>query len=171
MSVTARFFCLLAMALAVALPGAARAQLSEAQAKVALLFNVITFIDWPKDLTQMRLCTIGADEFAGPLRSIEGAQVAGLPLRIRRLEAGESARGCQILFIGEQQASRIRKLVEDAGAGVLMVGDGQDSIALGVAVGIGLEKQRVAFNVNQTAARAAGIHISSKLLRLAGTVR
>ena len=49
--------------------------------------------------------------------------------------------------------------------------DSLDGVALGAMVGIGVERQRLSFNIGQTAARSAGVGISSKLLRLAGSVR
>jgi hypothetical protein len=162
----------LAYAMLLALmPVATRAALSEAEAKVALVFNLIAFVDWPRELGQIRLCSVGAEDYAAQLRSLDGTLVAGLTLRERRLEPGESTRGCQVLFIADTRAGRLRRHLEDAAPGTLTIAEGIDAIQAGAIVGIAVEQQRLAFSVNQTAARAGGLAISAKLLRLARTVR
>ena len=98
--------------------------------------------------------------------------IAAIPtLRVLRLAPGESSRGCQILFIADSNPARIRRVLDEAGPGMLTVCDSLDGVALGAMVGIGVERQRLSFNIGQTAARSAGVGISSKLLRLAGSVR
>ena len=123
------------------------------------------------DRTQLRLCPVGGDEFDAALRSIDGAAVGTATLRVQRLAPGESTRGCQVLFIADSNPVRIRRLLEESGPGTLTVCDSLDGVALGAMVGIGIERQRLSFNIGQTAARSAGVGISSKLLRLAGSVR
>ena len=151
--------------------GPARAQLSEPEAKVALLFNVITFVEWPRDQSQLNLCQLGGDEYNSALRSIDKASVGTATLRVLRLAPGESSRGCQILFIADSNPARMGRVLDEAGPGMLTVCDSLDGVALGAMVGIGVERQRLSFNIGQTAARSAGVGISSKLLRLAGSVR
>lgn len=55
--------------------------------------------------------------------------------------------------------------------GVLTVGDSMNAVDFGLMIGIGMEMQRMIFNVNQSATREKSVEISSKLLRLAGAVR
>ena len=164
----------LTLALAIACAsasGAARAQLSEAEAKVALLYNVITFVEWPRDQSQLNLCQLGGEEYSSALRSIDKASVGTASLRVLRLAPGESTRGCQILFIADPNPALIRRALEEAGPGMLTVCDSLDGVVMGAMIGLGVERQRLSFNIGQTAARSAGVGISSKLLRLAGSVR
>lgn len=155
------------------LPGLAKAQLSEAEAKIALVFNLISFVEWPKELQRLTLCSIGSslDDYAAALRSLDGSSAAGKPLRERRLETTDTVRGCQILFIADARVARARKWIEEAGPGALTIVDLPEGLQTGAMVAIGLEEQRLAFHLNQSAARQAGLGFSSRVLRLARSVR
>src|SRR5262249_28449446 len=115
---------------------------------------------------------LGADPFGSHLDDVvRGETVNGRPLVIRRVGRIEEAVGCQILFISQSEAARVRSIVEAlASASMLTVRDAEGSAQGGVMVRLVTDKSRVRLRINVEAARAAGLTISSKLLRAAEIV-
>ena len=63
-----------------------------------------------------------------------------------------------------------RALHDIKGANVLTISDAEGVIDFGVMIGLKINNDKVAFDVNHTVAKATDIEISAKLLRLAKVV-
>ena len=86
-------------------------------------------------------------------------------------EYGKALRNCAVLFLNSTEKYHCREMVgilKDSN--VLTVGEMKDFTAKGGIIGFVVEKKKVRFEVNLTAARRADLKISSKLLRLAKRV-
>ncbi len=151
---------------------------TEYEVKAAFLFNFVKFVEWPptppaspKD--PFTICTLGEDRFRGVLdRIVEGKAWNGHPLLVRRLKTPQEARACQILFISSSERAGISRIFESLrGASVLTVGETEGFAQGGGMINFTLEEDRVRFEINVDAARAAGLKISSRLLSLAKIVR
>ena len=84
---------------------------------------------------------------------------------------GKALRKCDVLFIhstGKCYCGEIVGIVKDSS--VLTVGDMKDFTDKGGIIGFVVEKKKMRFEVNLTAAKRANLKISSKLLRLAKRV-
>jgi hypothetical protein len=84
---------------------------------------------------------------------------------------GEALRKCKVLFVYSAQecsCEDIIGIVKDSS--VLTIGETKDFAAKGGIIGFVVEKNKVRFEVNLTAAKRANLKISSKLLRLAKRV-
>jgi hypothetical protein len=151
---------------------AAHAQDSlEAAVKATYLYKFAPFVTWPAqaDSAPFKICVVGADPF-GPIldRAVAGARAAGRPIVVHRLAAAGPAVPCDIAYIGGS-ASQVREALRAfRGAPVLTVTDGPSAPGI---VDFVLDHGRVRFRIDEDAASANRLAISSKLLALATSVK
>jgi len=169
----------LALALAPALAGGARAagEPGEYEVKAAFLLNFARLIEWPGSAFRSPdapLCIAlwGSDPFGGALdQLVQEEQVAGWPIRTRRVSSAAEAQSCQILFVPASQTASFRDArAELAGSPVVVVGEQDGFAEMMGAIGFYEEKGRIRFEVNRRIAEGAGVKLSSRLLRLARLV-
>jgi len=146
----------------------------EAEVKAAFVYNFIQFVEWPPAATvepsaPFRVCVYGQDPFVSVLeRTMRGEQLAGHPLTIETVPAGEPATQCNVLFVPKSQAARTAAALRAAGDGpVLSVGESPNFLSAGGMINLFVEGGRVRFDVNMSATSARGLVPSSKLLRIA----
>jgi hypothetical protein len=148
------------------------AAFSEYELKAAFVYNFASFTDWPpKAAPGMSVCVIGQDPFGQALDALEGKVVKGQSLTVRRIGTIAEVRTCRILFISASEVNNLPRLlaaVKDLP--VLTVADMEDAALQGVMIGFAIEKQRITFEINASAARNANIVLSSRLLNLARNV-
>jgi hypothetical protein len=161
-------FCWLA-----AWPARAAEVSPEYQVKAAFLLNFTRFIEWPQSAfsspnAPFRICIAGRDPFGGALTAIIGGErVNSHPLMVEKLEGGQvSFSHCPMIFFPRSENNEAA-LIPRLGRGVLTVGETEDFLRIGGIIRFVLENNRVRFDVNQTAARRAGLLISSRLLKIA----
>lgn len=151
---------------------------TEFQVKAVFVFNFATFVQWPMEQqagpgAPFVIGLLGADELAGYLEeAVRGELVDGRPLQVRRYRNVEEVDDCRILFIGRgEQVQLDRVLSRVDGRRTLTVSDAEESARNGVMIQLANEKNRVRLLINVDAAQAAGLTISSNLLRPAEIVR
>jgi hypothetical protein len=149
----------------------------EAQVKAAFLYNFAQFIQWPRQAftgndAPFVICTAGGS-FDGALeKTVEGEMLNGRRISIRRLGPAETARGCQVLYIGKTEAHRSAEIVGAvANAPVLTVGDVDNFIDVGGMIRFTEAGHRIRFEINPEAVERASLRVSSRLLRLADIAR
>ncbi len=157
--------------------GAARAQTdSEYAVKAAFLFHFAQLTNWPPGALQpeatVTFCTLGEDPFSGQLEKVIAAKsLQAHPISIVHLKDIGSVRSCQVLFLSQQQDSRLSAvLIALRGASVLVTGETDDLLHQGGMISFERQDQRVRFRVNTGAAAKCGISFSSTLLALASSV-
>jgi hypothetical protein len=165
---------------AFALAAAAPAQTSstrEYQVKAVFLFNFAQFVDWPPAAfsdpqSPLVIGVLGKDPFDGALDdAVRGETVNARPLEVRRFKSVEEIRDCHVLFIsGSESAHLDRILGALKGRNILTVGDTDGFAERGGMIRFVIEKNKVRFRINLDSAKAAGLTISSKLLRPAEIV-
>jgi hypothetical protein len=170
---------LLALLLAAAMAGLARAQTAneEYEVKAAFLFHFAQLVEWPPGALKgegepVRVCTLGEDPFHGELETIlKGKKVGERALRVDHIKQIEEAKSCQILFVSRNEAKRMPALLAQLGSSpVLTVGESDGFVREGGIIGFSVEDQKIRFEINLDAARRAGIRVSSRLLLLAKNV-
>jgi hypothetical protein len=149
----------------------------EYEVKAAFLYNFARFVEWPSAAlpaatTPLTLCVLGDDPFGADLdRAVDGKDVNGHPLVVKRLKEFEDAVHCHIVFIATSDRTRLLRSLDGLRhASVLTVGETDDFLQLGGIINFDIRDNRVRFGINVAAATRAGIKISSKLLRLAESV-
>ncbi|MDH3440318.1 MAG: YfiR family protein [Gammaproteobacteria bacterium] len=154
---------------------AADTPLPEYQVKAAIVYKVAKFVDWPptafvSSSAPLVLCIAGNDPFGQYIDNLNGEIIQGRPLIVRRAEIDQRALlHCHIVFVGDETG---KQLVFESIAGnpVLTIGDSIGFAESGGMLGLSIDNNRVAFEVNLSAARDAGLDISASLLQLAKIV-
>ena len=167
--------CLAALLLALcAVAPAARAadDLPEYRLKTAFLYNFALFTEWPADVgNTLRLCVFGPDPFGVELDGLQGKAVGERSIAVQRKTGLDGLKGCQIVFVAPAAAGQLPRVLEALeGQTVLTVADSPGAARQGVALNMAVSQNKVSFEANLKAARAARLNLSSKLLRLATEV-
>jgi hypothetical protein len=171
--------CALALACAALLPllllvplRAQAQELPEYRLKGAFLYNFAQFTEWPADApSTLTLCVMGNDPFDKELDGLAGRAVGQRLLTLKRRITADQLTGCQIVYFAPNTAPDLpRHLAALKGKAVLTVADSPGALRQGVALNMAVSNGRVSFEANLLAARAAGLNLSSRLLRLATEV-
>jgi YfiR/HmsC-like len=156
---------------------ASGAEAAEYQVKAVFLFNFSHFVEWPATAMSAPnqpfvICVLGDDPFGTRLdEAVRGEQINQHPLAIRRLQSAGDAGDCQILYIARSEAVHIQPILAALDhRSVLTVADMDQGAERGVMIELAMENNRIRLRINVEASRAAGLTISSKLLRPAEIV-
>jgi hypothetical protein len=146
----------------------------EYQVKAVFLFNLAQFVDWPAKAfpdpgAPLVIGVLGEDPFGSYLdETLRGETVHNRPLLLQRYRRVSEIRMCHVLFISRSETNRLDQIFAALrGRSILTVGDADEFITRGGMIRLVTEKNRIRMRINVNAVRAAGLTISSKLLRLA----
>ena len=155
-------------------PGVSSA-ISEYQVKAAFLLNFGKYVEWPAAALAnetLAICVFGSDPFGAALdQTLAGRRLAGHPVEARRVSEVSEAHGCQILFVSRAKPDRLDAVLSGLqGQPILLVGEQERFAHEGGIINFVEVKKKIRFEINEAAARRAGLKISSKLLKLATIV-
>ena len=149
----------------------------EYQLKAAFLFNFTQFVEWPAVAfadaqAPFVIGVLGDDPFGAVLdETVRGETVGGRPLLVQRYRKAEDIKACHVLFISKSEAAGLERIVAALkDRNVLTVGDTEGFARRGVLVRLVTEDKKIRLHINADAAKAVGLVLSSKLLRLAELV-
>lgn len=149
----------------------------EFQVKAVFLYNFAQFVEWPAHTFEtpespLVIGILGLDPFGQMLdEMVKGEKVNGHPLVVKRYRSVGDIDRCHILFVSGSEGSRTDQIIRALdGESVLTVCDWEGFSRRGAMVRFVVERNRVRLRINLEAAKAAGLNISSKLLRSAETV-
>ncbi|MHC1764282.1 MAG: YfiR family protein [Verrucomicrobiia bacterium] len=156
----------------------AQAQVSrEYDIKAVFLLNFAQFVEWPPQAfartnSPFVIGVLGvADPFGRTLDEVvEGETVRGREIRAKRFRRLEEVDVCHILFLSaseERRAGEILAALKDRP--ILTVGDMDRFVSRGGMIKLYTEAGKVRLRINHEAARAAGLALSAKLLRVGRT--
>lgn len=155
----------------------ANAVSKEYHLKAAFLFNFLRFVEWPperfaEDASPIVIGILGPNPFDAELEElVRGRQVNGRRIHVRAVSVDE-ARSAHLIFVpaGEEGrfADALKTLRETA---VVTVGESDRFAAQDGMIRFVRVADNLRFAINQAAAEAAGLRISSQLLKLATEVR
>jgi len=147
---------------------------SEQKVKAAFLINFARYVKWPStafgSATDPIVIGIYGDEsLPKVLKTVAaGKEVDGRPLKVVECSDVDHAVGSHILFIGSSRAEDHLTIIEATRhASVFSVSDSPGFAKAGGVANFFLLDSRVRFEINDRAAREAGLTVSSRLLRLA----
>jgi hypothetical protein len=149
------------------------AQPLEQSVKAAFLTKFARYVDWPAGARAggrpLELCIVGNDPF-GPLID-QAARGDPGPLAVRRVERAEQARNCAVAFLsGTRQQSTAQMVAALQGLPVLTITDARGGSTQGM-IHFAVRQGKVGFHINDALAARSRLSISSRLLRLALSVR
>jgi hypothetical protein len=153
---------------------AAAAASLEYAIKATYLLKLPPFVEWPGALPpSFNICMVGGDPFGDLLqRAAAGQAIDGRPVQIQVLGMTAGATDCQVMYIAGSDGPGVAQIVGRVrGQPVLTVTDNQvDPAAKGI-INFIIAEDRVRFEIDDAAASASGLRISSKLLSIAVHVR
>jgi len=155
---------------------AAQDAASEEQVKAVFLFNFAHFVDWPPAAFESSqpfvIGFVGGEEVVPLLEeAVRGEDRDGHSFQVRRAHSTAPGEPAHILFIGRSQGDQLaRLLAAPARRGTLTVSDVPGAAQRGVMIELVNDRNRLRLRINLAAARAAGLTISSNLLRPAEIV-
>jgi hypothetical protein len=131
-------------------------------------------VEWPAAAlpagnSPLVLGVLGDDPFDGILEStIQNKKIDGHPLTVRHIKNLADAKACHILFINSPEKKRWPEISTAlAGGSVLTVSENWSGFLAGDGmIYFFMDGRRVCFEINNDAARRAGLKISSKLMLL-----
>jgi hypothetical protein len=145
----------------------------EYRVKAAFLFNFLKFVEWPPGASGAPwvIGLLGPDPFGDLLEeTVRGKTLSGRSIEVRRFARPGDVKDCQILFMSRAESDRMARQPIPAPQGVLTVGESPGFLQSGGAVNFYLEDNRVHFEIKPSVARAAGLRVSSQLLKLGRTL-
>jgi YfiR/HmsC-like len=166
---------LFALVFAMGLNGRTQNSPTEYQIKAAFIYNFTRFVDWPTQAfadasSPMTIGVLGKNVFGDNLQqAISGKTIMGHVLQFRQFDAVTDVTNCQVLFISDSEKSHLSRILSRLqGAYVLTVSENtEDFIGAGGMINLVIMDNKVRFEINNDAAKKAGLTISSKLLSLA----
>lgn len=151
---------------------------NERELKAVFLLNFTRFADWPVTAfdhatSPLVIGVLGDDPFGRVLDGVVAGEMAlNRHLIVTRFKQVEDVSACHILFISPSEARRYEQIFTSLrGRPILTVGDTEGFAARGGMIRFVTEHNRIRLRVNVEAAKAAGLSLSSRLLRAAEIIR
>ncbi len=149
------------------------AQPSEYQVKAAFILNFAKFVNWPPDAfpdaqSPLHIGVFGENRFGPDLeRTVRNKTLNNRPIVVKECRTLEEAKKCHLLFIGTSEKKPLQEVLDGlAGMNILTVGETENFIKSGGMINFFREGNRFRFEINDEAAKKAGLKIDSKLLGL-----
>ena len=146
----------------------------EYDVKAAFILNFVRYVTWPETrrAPPFRVCVLGANPFGDRLAAALAGEVwQGAAMDLHRMQGTRDAQTCHLLYVPAASTNRfIAARAQFSAGGTLVVGETRELLTKGGMIQLFVEANKVRFSVNQAAADAAGLQISSRLLRLAREV-
>ena len=151
---------------------AAHAEVSDVAVKAAFLPRFARYVTWPSPARgngPMTICVIGDDPFGAMLnQAVANQQVDGRGFAVRHLASAAGASGCAIAFVdGSRTGETLAALGRQP---ILTVTDSRSGSQRGI-IHFTIVDGRVRFFIDNAAAQARGLTISSRLLAIAIAVK
>ena len=160
----------LALTMAAATLSAQADSVPEYNAKAGFLTAFTNYANWPLETfastaSPVMLCVLGQDPFGDVLDRTAAVSRGSRPLQVRRIRTPNDASECQVVFIAKRESrSEAAWLAALKGKPVLTVGESGQTVARGGLVEFATVRDKVAFDVNLSAAEQVGVKLSSDLL-------
>jgi hypothetical protein len=164
---------LAALLLAGAATGAPR---GEYEVKAAFVLNFVSLVSWPAGAldgaTPLEVAVLAdADRFRSIEDALSGKNVAGHPVRVRRASSLDHVAGAHVVYVTDTSAVGAADVASATrGKNVLLIGEFENFARRGATINFYTEENKVRFEVNPEAAKAAGLQVSSRLLSVARIV-
>lgn len=149
---------------------------AEDEVKAEIALNLLRFVKWPQEALPagqpLVLCAVQSSRIARRLAGYGGTSINGGSLAVKVLNRHMDGLGeCQAIFVEAGDPYGVLRLsAATHGKPVLLIAEGERGLEQGAGMAVSLAGSRVVIDVDLTALNAAGLTVSSKLLRLARTV-
>ncbi len=148
----------------------------EYNVKAGFLARFVQYTVWPEGVfsdpkSPIVIGVLGADPFGEVLAQTARDETAGRPLQVRHVTTIEEAETCQLVFISKAESEHEADwLAALARRPILTVGESGHTIDRGGILQFDIADDRVRFDANWAAMKAAGLQISTPMLNAARQV-
>jgi hypothetical protein len=146
---------------------------SEYQVKAAFIFNFAKFIEWPpksfaRPDTPLTIGVLGDNPFGANLEeTLKGKTLNNRALVAKHCQNIDEAKTCHVLFVSASESKRVPEILGELGkSSILTISDTERFTREGGMINFFREGNVFRFEINDQAARNAGLKIASKLLEL-----
>jgi hypothetical protein len=148
---------------------------SEYAVKAAFVYNFALYTEWPvAPVTAFNFCVLGKDPFGARFEALASKTLQGKPIQVHRIANSQEIKNCHLLFVPALEKDNYQRAASALSQlAILTITDGTqvDERWPMIMISLVAEGERYTFDINQAAAKLAGLNFSSKLLRLARSVR
>jgi hypothetical protein len=151
---------------------ASAAEAPEYQVKSVFLFYFTQFVSWPAGAfadarTPFVIGILGDDPFGANLEgAVRGEKADGRPIEVRHFSRVKDVDVCHILYVSRSESAELSNVLSVLNKrSILTVSDIEGFSRDGGMIRFVTENNKVRLRINVDAAKAAGLLISSKLLR------
>lgn len=143
--------------------------------RAAFLSKIPMFVTWPEtvlgpDDEALVIGLLGGGTFVPLLEALlKEVRVGSRPVRVQSVDKVEELPRCQILFIPEARSDEVARIPSERRGGLLTVGEEPGFTKKGGVFNLSLADRKLTVNVRN--ARAAGLELQSRLLRIAEVER
>jgi hypothetical protein len=155
---------------------AQRTTFDEREVKAVFLLNFVQFVEWPSSAfdsaeSPIVIGVLGDDPFGRLLDDVvQGEVVKGRQVTVVRFRRAGDVKTCHVLFVSPSESAMYEQILTVLGGRpTLTVGETESFTSRGM-IRFLTERNRIRLEVNLTAAKTAGLTISSNLLRAARIV-
>ena len=149
----------------------------ESEVKAVFVLNFIKFVEWPASAflspeDPIVLSLLGNDPTEAVLASLGGMKASGRRVVVRKVPSLSALGRCHVLYVGrsvKKELPAILAVVQRRP--VLTIADFEEFPGRGGTIGIIRQDDRVGFEINEEAARKAGLKVNAKLLYLGKRTR
>ncbi len=156
--------------LALAAAGGAEAESGgDIPLRVAVIYNIVQFVQWPEEGgtgREFQFCVVEGDDLAAGFAVLDNQPLGNRRIRIRGTAPGRLA-GCDAAYLPAAAFAAARPR-EPA---MLTVSSGHGLVDQGAMVNLVMDGKRVGFDIGLGTLRRAGLSMSAKVLRLARYVK
>lgn len=143
--------------------------------KAAYVYNFALFTVWPPEIlgddARLTMCVRPDHPLRNALDELKNRTVKGRRLQVRTWDAGSAEGDCQIVMLDSADRDRWNSWRRRSQLrGVLSISDEGSGLADTV-ITMGVDNDRLVFNVQIGTARQAGLAIGARLLQLARVVQ
>lgn len=145
--------------------------------KAVFLYNFTQFVEWPANAlgnaeAPFVIGIFGDDPFQSFIDStVAGEKVQGHNIEVQRYKDVKDIKNCHILYISAKEAARLKEvLLAVPNKNILTVSDIPNFARSGGIIHFINLNNKIGLQINASAAKAAELNISSKLLRVAEIV-
>ncbi|AMO54791.1 YfiR family protein [Endozoicomonas montiporae] len=145
----------------------------EDKIKTAIIYKITKFISWPKRTQNLTICVLGEGSINNELHKINHKNTMGRRLSVTHRDANAPFdKLCDALFMHSIDNATVKSVLKRLeGKPVLTISDLRSFTDYGGMIGLNRSGKKINFSINNTSASGADLNISSKLLKLAKTVK
>lgn len=142
----------------------------EANLKAVFMYNFTRYIEWnvEQNENEFVIGIVGPSAIDKPISEIARTNtVNNRKIVVKHFSKPEDISYCHILFIPHGSSSQLQSILDRTGKGVLVISEEPGLARQGAAFNFIPVHDKIKFEANLKAINAAGVKVSSQLLRLA----